>query len=90
MFLEHQQHLHHIQPLNEMNDITWNEEMKALFCSKGLWRLVDGKETCPTTTDTEQIVWNIKQDKAAGELMLNIALDQQVHIQADQDDPTKA
>ena len=30
------------------------------------------------------------QAKVAGELMLNIAPDQRVHIQADQDNPTKA
>ena len=64
--------------------------MKALFRSKGLWRLVDGKEPRPTTAGPDQTAWDIKQDRAAGELMLNIAPDQRVHIRADQDDPTKA
>ena len=63
--------------------------MKALFYFKGLWWLVDGKEPHPTTADPEQTAWDIKQNKAAGELMLNIAPDQQVHIQVDQDDLTK-
>ena len=80
MSSKHQQHSHRIQPLNGMNYITWSEEMKALFCLKGLWRLVDGKETHPTTAGPEQTTWDIKQDRAAGELMLNIAPDQRVHI----------
>ena len=81
---------HRIQPLNGNNYTTWSEEMKALLCSKGLWRLVDGKEKRPTTSDKEQESWDIKQDKAAGELMLNLMLDQRVHIRASQDDPTAA
>ena len=64
--------------------------MKALFCSKDLWRLVDGKKPRPTTAGPEQTAWDIKQDRAAGELMLNIAPDQRVYIRADQDNPTKA
>ena len=51
---------------------------------------MDGKESRPTTAGPEQTAWDIKQDRAAGELMLNIAPDQQVCIQVDQDDPTKA
>jgi len=64
--------------------------MKALLRSKGLWRLVDGKEKRPTTGDKEQESWDIKQDKAAGKLMLNLMPDQRVHIRASQDDPTAA
>src|SRR5919204_3931737 len=90
MSSEQPQHSHRIQPLNGSNYITWSEEMKALFCSKGLWRLVDGKETRPSAAGADQTAWDIKQDKAVGELMLNIAPDQRVHIRADQDDPTAA
>ena len=90
MSSEHQTHLHCVQALTGTNYITWSEEMKALFRSKGLWQLVDAKEPCPTTAGPDQTAWDIKQDRAAGELMLNIAPDQQVHIQVDQDDPTKA
>jgi len=81
---------HRILPLNGNNYNTWSEEMKALLCSKGLWHLVDGKEKRPTTGDKEQECWDIKQDKAAGELMLNLMPDQRVHIRASQDDPTAA
>ena len=90
MSSEHQQHLHRIQPLNGTNYITWSKEMKALFHSKGLWRLVDGKETCLTIAGTEQTALDIKQDKVAGKLMLKIAPNQRVHIWANQDDSTKA
>ena len=51
---------------------------------------MDGKEPQPTTAGPDQTAWDIKQDRAAGELMLNIAPNQRVHIRADQDDPTKA
>jgi len=47
--------------------------MKALLRSKGLWRLVDAKETRPgDNTDSAQDKWDAKADKAAGEIMLNI------------------
>ena len=64
--------------------------MKALLPSKGLWCLVNGKEKRPTSGDKEQVAWDVKQDKAAGELILNIVPDQRVHIQAHQDNPTTA
>jgi hypothetical protein len=83
-----EQHNHRIQPLNGNNYTTWSEEMKALLCSKGLWRLVDGKETRPSTPAKEQEAWDIKQDRVAGELMLNLMPDKRVHIRDSQDDPT--
>jgi hypothetical protein len=67
-----EQHNHRIQPLNGNNYTIWSEEMKALLRSKGLWRLVDGKEMRPSTPAKEQEAWDIKQDRAAGELMLNL------------------
>ena len=85
-----EQHNHHIQPLNGNNYTTWSKEMKALLRSKGLWRLIDGKETRPSTPAKEQEAWDIKQDWAAGELMLNLMPDQQVHIRTQQDNPTAA
>jgi hypothetical protein len=71
-----EKHNHHIQHLNGNNYITWSEEMKALLRSKGFWRLVDGKELCPSAGAKEQESWDIIQDKAAGELMLNLMPDQ--------------
>jgi len=59
---------HRMQPLNGNNYTTWSEEMKALLRSKGLWRLVDGKEKRPTTGDKEQESWDIKQDKLLASL----------------------
>ena len=80
MSSKHQILSHCIQALTGTNYITWSEEMKALFCSKGLWQLVDGKEPCPTTAGPKQTAWDIKQDRAAGKLMLNIVPNQRVHI----------
>ena len=65
--------------------------MKALLRSKGLWRLVDAKETRPAdNTDGAQDKWDAKADKAAGEIMLNIEADQRVHIRSTQDNPVAA
>ena len=64
--------------------------MKALLHSKGLWRLVDGKDIRPTSAGADQDAWDIKQDKAAGDIMLNIAPDQRIHIREHQDDPNAA
>ena len=83
-------HSHRISPLIGTNYTTWSEEMKALLRSKGLWRLVDGKDIRPTSAGADQDAWDIKQDKAAGEIMLNIAPDQRIHIREHQDDPNAA
>ncbi|KAF9225001.1 hypothetical protein BS17DRAFT_60383, partial [Gyrodon lividus] len=62
-------HSHRIQPLTGTNYSTWAEEMKALLCSKGLWMLVDGRESRPSDPGDDQTKWDFKQDKAAGELV---------------------
>ncbi|KAF9242397.1 hypothetical protein BU15DRAFT_44056, partial [Melanogaster broomeanus] len=80
---------HRIKALNATNYSTWSDEMKALLRSKGLWRLVVGTEARPSDA-AAQPAWDAKQDKAAGELMLNLEPDQRVHIRAHQDDPTAA
>ena len=88
--MAYEQQNHCIQPLNGNNYPTWSEEMKSLLWSKGLWQLVDGKETRPSKPAKEQEIWDIKQDRTAGELMLNLMPDQRVHIQTQQDNPTAA
>jgi len=88
MASEHQSH--HIQALTDTNYTTWSKEMKALLRFKGLWRLVNGKEKRPGTAGTEQDAWDVKQDRAAGKIMLNIVPEQRVHIRQHQDDPSTA
>ncbi|KIK81009.1 hypothetical protein PAXRUDRAFT_763655, partial [Paxillus rubicundulus Ve08.2h10] len=84
------EHSHRIQALSGTNYTTWAEEMKALLRSKGLWMLVDGRETRPSAAGKEQTKWDLEQDKAAGELMLNLHHDQRVHIREHQDNPAAA
>ena len=48
---------------------------------------MDGKDICPTSAGADQDAWNIKQDKAAGEIMLNITPDQRIHIRKHQNNP---
>ncbi|KIJ67268.1 hypothetical protein HYDPIDRAFT_85014, partial [Hydnomerulius pinastri MD-312] len=81
---------HRIQPLVGTNYTTWAEEMQAYLRSKGLWRLVNGQEVRHSSDSDEQEKWDVKQDKAAGELMLNIHPEQRVHIRAHKDDPIAA
>ncbi|KIJ18234.1 hypothetical protein PAXINDRAFT_31252, partial [Paxillus involutus ATCC 200175] len=57
--------------LSGTNYSTLAEEMRALLHSKGLWMLVDGRKTRPSAAGEEQIKWDLKQDNAAGGLMLN-------------------
>ncbi|KIJ15292.1 hypothetical protein PAXINDRAFT_77406, partial [Paxillus involutus ATCC 200175] len=59
------EHSHHIQALSGTNYSTWAKEMKALLRSKGLWMLVNGRETRPSAAGEEQTKWGLKQDKAA-------------------------
>ena len=42
------------RPSLEPTTSTWSEEMKALFHSKGLWQLMNGKKPCPTTAGLDQ------------------------------------
>ncbi|KAJ8583967.1 hypothetical protein M405DRAFT_827667 [Rhizopogon salebrosus TDB-379] len=55
----------------------------------GLWLLVNGSETCPKSEADAQAKWDVKADKAAGELYLACSVEQRMHIDAVQDDPVK-
>ena len=62
--------------------------MKAYLRVKGLWLLVNGTETRPKDPDGAT-KWDVKADKAAGELYLACSVEQRTHIEAVQDDPVK-
>ncbi|KIJ59009.1 hypothetical protein HYDPIDRAFT_33586 [Hydnomerulius pinastri MD-312] len=79
-----------ITKLTSSNYSTWKGEMKASLRTRGLWLLVNGTEKRPADSDAEgQAKWDIKADKAAGELYLACSVEQRVHIEAVQDDPVK-
>jgi hypothetical protein len=63
--------------------------MKAYLQVKGLWLLVNGSETRPKSDTDAQAKWDVKADKAAGELYLACSVEQRMHIDAVQDDPVK-
>ncbi|KAJ8585170.1 hypothetical protein M405DRAFT_825561 [Rhizopogon salebrosus TDB-379] len=69
-----------VTKLTSSNYPTWKGEMKAYLRVKGLWLLVNGSETPK---------WDVKADKAAGELYLACSVEQRMHIDAVQDDPVK-
>jgi hypothetical protein len=61
--------------------------MKAYLRVKGLWLLVNASETRPTSDNDLQAKWDVKADKAAGELYLACSVEQRMHIDTIQDDP---
>ncbi|KAG1756178.1 uncharacterized protein EDB91DRAFT_1241276 [Suillus paluster] len=78
----------HITKLTSSNYPTWKGEMKAYLRTKGLWLLVSGTEKRPADTQADaQAKWDVKADKAAGELYLACSVQQRMHIDAVQDDP---
>jgi hypothetical protein len=68
---------------------TWKGEMKAYLHVKGLCLLVNGSETRPMSDTDAQAKWDVKADKAAGELYLACSVEQRMHIDVVQDDPVK-
>jgi hypothetical protein len=78
-----------VTKLTSSNYPTWKGEMKAYLRVKGLWLLVNGSETRPASDTDAQAKWDVKADKAAGELYLACCVEQRMHIDAVQDDPVK-
>src|SRR6201746_1997485 len=78
-----------VTKLTSSNYATWKGEMKAYLRVKGLWLLVNGSETRPTSDTDAQVKWDVKADKAAGELYLACSVEQRMHIDTVQDDPVK-
>ena len=77
-----------IKPLSNSNYPEWCGEMKAWLMRNGLWRLVSGKETKPKEKD-ELVKWEVKAEKATGEIYLLVESDQRVHFRGDEEDPVK-
>ena len=50
---------------------------------------MNGKETWHAIDMDAQAKWDVKADKAAGELYLACSVEQRMHIDADQDDHVK-
>jgi len=63
--------------------------MKAYLRVKGLWVLVNDTEAHHKIDIDAQAKWDVKADKAAGELYLAYSVEQRMHIDAIQDDPVK-
>ena len=78
-----------VTKLTSTNYATWKGEMKAYLQVKGLWLLVNGTETRHATDTDAQAKWDVKADKAAGELFLACSVEQRMHIDAVQDNPVE-
>ena len=56
----------------------------------GLWRLVSKKETKPPASKADELEkWEMKAEKAAGEIYLLVENDQRVHFRGHEEDPIK-
>ncbi|PPR05960.1 hypothetical protein CVT26_005704, partial [Gymnopilus dilepis] len=77
-----------IKPLSNANYPEWSGEMKAWLMRNGLWRLVSGKETKPTEATAAE-KWEIKAEKAAGEIFLLVENDQRMHFRGSEEDPVE-
>ncbi|KAF4611054.1 hypothetical protein D9613_006809 [Agrocybe pediades] len=77
-----------VKPLSNSNYTEWCGEMKAWLMRNGLWRLVSGKEPKPSEAK-EVEKWEIKSEKAAGEIYLLVESDQRVHFRGHEEDPIK-
>ena len=57
---------------------------------KGLWTIVSGAEKRPDDSKADlQAKWDVRADKAAGQLYLSLSAEQRTHIDAVQDDPVQ-
>ena len=64
--------------------------MKAFLCTKGLWTIVSGAEKCPEDSKADlQAKWDVRVDKATGQLYLSLSAEQRTHIDAVQDNPAQ-
>ena len=79
-----------IKPLSNSNYPEWSGEMRAWLMRNGLWKLVSGKLTRPTSTSVDEVnKWETKAERAAGEIYLLVESDQRVHFRGHEDDPIK-
>ena len=64
--------------------------MKAWLMRNALWRLVSKKETKPPASKAEELEkWEMKAEKATGEIYLLVENDQRVHFREHKEDPIK-
>ena len=76
-----------IKPLSNSNYPEWCGEMKAWLMRNGLWRLVSKKETKPAASLADELEkWEMKAEKAAGEIYLLVENDQRVHFRGHEED----
>ena len=65
-----------IKPLSNSNYPEGCGEMKAWLMRNGLWRLISKKETKPPASKAEELEkWEMKAEKAAGEIYLLVEND---------------
>ena len=70
-----------IEKLNGLNYRSWKYNIKLVLMERGLWKIADGTETKPETTDEKvKKAWDLRSDKAYSLIALSVEKDIQVHI----------
>src|SRR5580700_4183525 len=81
-------HSYKIKPLSNGNYQEWSGEMRALLMRNGLWGVVSGKVSQPSSADSDALAkWETKREKAAGEIFLAVESDQRVHFRGLEEEP---
>jgi len=74
--------------LSSSNYSQWSGEMKAWLMKMGYWCIVSAKELKPVEASAA-LAWQIKAEKAAGEIYLAVENDQRVHFKSCEEDPVQ-
>ena len=75
-----------IEPLTGRNYRSWKYNIKLVLMERGLWKIADGTERKPETTDEKvKKAWDLRSDKAYSLIALSVAKEIQVHLTATTD-----
>ena len=76
-----------VVPLNGSNYATWKVQAKMVLLKDGLWKIVDGTETAPTSGSESVLAKFVgRRDKALATLVLSVE-PSLLYLIADSDDP---
>ena len=61
-----------VVPLNGKNYPTWKIQCRMALMREGLWRIVTGEETAPTSSEGEQAKFASRRDRAIATIVLTV------------------
>ena len=70
-----------IEQLNGRNYRSWKYNIKLVLMERGLWKIADGTEKKPESTDEKvKKAWELRSDKAYSLIALSVVKEIQVHL----------